>query len=82
MSARPYSAKRTTAQSPQERDKAAQRSAVEFDESVNEEAARRERIAVAAYYIAERRGFAPGVEMEDWLAAEAALEGSGKSPIP
>ena len=28
------------------------------------------RIAEAAYYRAERRGFCPGCEMEDWLAAE------------
>jgi hypothetical protein len=27
-------------------------------------------IARAAYLIAERRGFAPGHELEDWLAAE------------
>jgi DUF2934 family protein len=27
-------------------------------------------IAEAAYYRAERRGFAPGEELEDWLAAE------------
>ncbi len=27
-------------------------------------------IAEAAYYRAERRGFAPGQEVEDWLAAE------------
>ncbi len=27
-------------------------------------------IAEAAYYRAERRGFAPGSELEDWLAAE------------
>jgi hypothetical protein len=27
-------------------------------------------IAMAAYRIAERRGFAPGHELEDWLAAE------------
>ena len=27
-------------------------------------------IAEAAYYRAERRGFQPGFEMEDWLAAE------------
>jgi Protein of unknown function (DUF2934) len=31
------------------------------------------RIAEAAYYRAERRGFAPGGEIEDWLAAEAEL---------
>jgi hypothetical protein len=28
-------------------------------------------IAEAAYYRAERRGFQPGSEIEDWLAAEA-----------
>jgi hypothetical protein len=27
-------------------------------------------IATAAYYLAERRNFAPGHELEDWLAAE------------
>jgi len=27
-------------------------------------------IAVAAYYIAERRGFEPGYELQDWLCAE------------
>jgi hypothetical protein len=31
-------------------------------------------VAVAAYYHAERRGFAPGYELDDWLAAEAELE--------
>ena len=30
-------------------------------------------VAVAAYYHAERRGFAPGYELDDWLAAEAEL---------
>ena len=28
------------------------------------------RIALAAYFIAEKRGFEPGHELEDWLAAE------------
>lgn len=28
----------------------------------------------AAYYRAERRGFAPGRELEDWLEAEAEVE--------
>ncbi|MHB8476773.1 MAG: DUF2934 domain-containing protein [Steroidobacteraceae bacterium] len=32
---------------------------------------RRELIAVAAYYLAERRNFEPGHETEDWLAAES-----------
>lgn len=31
---------------------------------------RRASIAKAAYLIAARRGFAPGHELEDWLAAE------------
>jgi hypothetical protein len=31
------------------------------------------RIREAAYFNAERRGFAPGHQLEDWLAAEAAL---------
>ncbi|MEJ0085581.1 MAG: DUF2934 domain-containing protein [Pseudomonadota bacterium] len=31
-------------------------------------------IAKAAYYRAEKRGFAPGHETEDWLAAEAEVD--------
>ena len=30
-------------------------------------------IAVAAYYRAEKRGFGPGAELEDWLDAEAEI---------
>lgn len=36
---------------------------------------REQMIAEAAYYHAERRGFAPGNEMSDWLQAEADVEG-------
>lgn len=32
---------------------------------------RRQLIAETAYFIAERRGFAAGSELEDWLQAEA-----------
>lgn len=32
-------------------------------------------IAEAAYYRAERRGFAPGHELEDWLAAQEEIMG-------
>ncbi len=32
---------------------------------------REQMIAEAAYYLAERRGFAPGNEMYDWFEAEA-----------
>lgn len=29
------------------------------------------KVAEAAYYLAEQRGFSPGAELDDWLAAEA-----------
>lgn len=32
------------------------------------------RIAEAAYYRAQQRGFSPGYEVEDWLAAEAQIK--------
>ncbi len=32
-------------------------------------------IAEAAYFRAERRGFAPGHELEDWLQAEIEIKG-------
>jgi hypothetical protein len=35
---------------------------------------RREMIAQAAYLRAERRGFAPGLETEDWLTAELEVD--------
>jgi len=48
---------------------------------------RRELVAMTAYYLAERRGFEPGHEVEDWEAAEAmvlanfrATEGAGVGP--
>jgi len=31
-------------------------------------------IAEAAYYLSEQRGFAPGHEVEDWLAAEQQID--------
>jgi hypothetical protein len=31
-------------------------------------------VAEAAYYCAERRGFAPGHDLEDWLEAEARID--------
>jgi len=35
---------------------------------------RYERIAQAAYHRAEKRGFAPGYELDDWLAAEQEVD--------
>ena len=40
------------------------------------EEARRQRISLAAYYRALRRGFAPGGELEDWYAAERDDQGT------
>lgn len=42
-------------------------------------------VRTAAFFRAERRGFAPGHEWEDWLAAEAevsAMFGPGPAPKP
>jgi 4-alpha-glucanotransferase len=35
---------------------------------------RREMVAVAAYYLAEQRGFAPGKDVEDWVRAEQYID--------
>ena len=48
-------------------------------------AEREEMVRTAAYFRAERRGFAPGYDWEDWLAAEAeviALAGPRPAPKP
>jgi len=36
-------------------------------------------IAVTAYYLAERRNFEAGHELEDWLAAEAQIQADVES---
>ncbi|HZP10806.1 MAG TPA: DUF2934 domain-containing protein [Nevskiaceae bacterium] len=41
-----------------------------------DDGSREARIAREAYYRAERRGFAPGKELDDWLEAERELEQS------
>jgi hypothetical protein len=45
---------------------------------------RHDRIAVEAYYNAERRGFQPGGEIDDWLEAEKLVDGGpvGEAPQP
>jgi hypothetical protein len=40
---------------------------------------REARIAEAAYWRAEQRGFAPGGELEDWLEAEKEVDTSSRS---
>ena len=43
--------------------------------SSSESADRDVRVAIAAYYIAERRGFLPEDALADWLAAERQIDG-------
>ncbi len=44
-------------------------------DSTDPSSSRAARIAVAAYHRAQRRGFVPGQELEDWLAAEREIDG-------
>jgi Protein of unknown function (DUF2934) len=39
---------------------------------------RRRLIAAEAYFLAERRGFTPGNELADWVAAELAVDSKFK----
>ena len=51
------------------------RESVDLDRAPADDPIPREQlIAVAAYFRAEQRGFAPGNEMSDWLNAEADVE--------
>jgi hypothetical protein len=70
--------KRSGAASPQLRSEIAEpappmRAPAGFDPSSSREAL----IATAAYYRAQKRGFRPGHEIEDWLAAEREVDGTG-----
>ena len=42
---------------------------------------REKRIAIEAYYNAERRGFAPGGELDDWLSAEKLVDGTAEEIV-
>ena len=42
---------------------------------------RHRRIELAAYFRAEKRGFAPGRELDDWLAAEEEVDAAAR-PLP
>jgi hypothetical protein len=66
LHARPKASRTATAQSPA---LAAARSA-----GIGEPV-RQAMISEAAYYRAEKRGFTPGQELEDWFAAEAEVRG-------
>jgi len=49
-------------------------------EAKNRTADHQARIALTAYFIAEKRGFEPGHELDDWLAAEAAVARAEQQP--
>ena len=48
-----------------------------FDPELLTDEQRRELIATAAYYLAEKRNFEPGHEAEDWVVAEAQIGSLG-----
>ena len=47
-----------------------------LDIKVDDAEAKRRLIAELAYFAAERRGFSPGYEIDDWLEAEQEVESS------
>jgi hypothetical protein len=49
---------------------------------IGDEEAKRLLIADIAYFAAERRGFSPGFELDDWLQAEQEVEASMEAPAP
>ena len=61
-----------TASGKSKRTRAAKGSTVEQAPELTPEQ-RMNRIAVAAYYLAEQRSFAPHGELDDWLTAERSL---------
>lgn len=67
QAAHPHHAARQPAPQPKPRRRAAQPPV--------EPEVREIMIAEAAYYIAERRGFEPGAELDDWLDAESEIDG-------
>lgn len=44
------------------------------DDAVISVVKHRQLISETAYFLAEKRGFAPGHELEDWLSAEAEVD--------
>ena len=61
-----------------------ERSKGEFDQTTSDDAGERwQRTAVAAFYRAQARGFAPGGELDDWLWAERELKALvGNAAVP
>ena len=67
---------------PAQAARAAPTAAASEDVSADRAALRHELIAVGAYYLAEKRDFAPGAELDDWLTAEAQVEAMGGEARP
>ena len=44
----------------------------------DKQVSREQQVATAAYYLAEKRGFTPGNEIDDWLEAEREISLSPK----
>src|SRR5262245_11428947 len=63
----------STAKRSAEGDSAAPEDRAELHTAMPDETARREMIAIAAYFRAERRGFAAGDPLDDWVSAEAEI---------
>jgi Protein of unknown function (DUF2934) len=49
---------------------------------IDDAEAKRRLIAEIAYFTAERRGFTPGYELDDWLEAEQEVESSIEASAP
>jgi hypothetical protein len=49
------------------------------EECKRDEAWRRTRVAIAAYYLAEHRGFQPGSEAADWRLAELQIDAADET---
>ena len=54
-------------------------SSAQVDESPESNDSRLQKISDAAYFIAQERGFEGGSQMDDWLAAEAIIDGKAFS---
>jgi hypothetical protein len=76
LPAAPELASRTTSSAASEEDSSPQpNSIVSHSAAFIEPEQRQAMIAEAAYYRAERRGFEPGHEIDDWCAAEGEIDG-------
>lgn len=74
MKSRTHTSEPPTAKTAKRRTRAAPAAPATGERAAPSPEQRRSMIARAAYYRAEQRGFAPGEEVGDWLAAEAEID--------